>query len=91
MDRSTYYDRQGQIEKVEQDVNFDGKPDILVYYEAGKPKRQEIASKNDGRIDVWHFLDASGEIERKGQDTIGSGKPTIWVYYQNGQPVRSEE
>jgi hypothetical protein len=49
MDRSTYYDRQGQIEKVEQDMNFDGKPDIFIYYEAGKPRRQEIASKNDGR------------------------------------------
>src|SRR5918911_1040737 len=49
MDRWTHYNQQGQIERIEQDVNFDGQPDIFVHYESGKPRRQEVASKNDGQ------------------------------------------
>jgi hypothetical protein len=60
MDRWIHYNRQGQIERAEQDANFDGQPDILIYYEAGKPKRQEIATKNDGQIDLWVYLSDSG-------------------------------
>ncbi|HEX6175722.1 MAG TPA: hypothetical protein VF089_17055, partial [Candidatus Binatia bacterium] len=48
MDRWSYYNGQGQIERIEQDMNFDGKPDALIYYENGKPRRQEVASNNDG-------------------------------------------
>ena len=69
----------------------DGKPDVVIYYESGKPVRQEIASKNDGRIDTWLYLNAKGEVESKGQAMDLSGKPTLWMYYENGQPVRSEE
>src|SRR5512134_2990744 len=50
MDRWTYYNKQGQVERVEQDLNFDGKADNVAFYEAGRPVRQEVASKNDGQI-----------------------------------------
>jgi antitoxin component YwqK of YwqJK toxin-antitoxin module len=79
MDRWIYYDSNGQIQRIEQDVNFDGKPDTTVYYESGRPVRQEIASKNDGQIDTWIYLNSKGEVERKGQDTNHAGQPTLWV------------
>ena len=91
MDRWIYYNRQGQVERVEQDLNFDGKADSIAYYELGQPVRQEVASKNDGQIDTWYFYNAAGEIERRGQDPNRSGKATVWIYYQNGQAVRTEE
>jgi hypothetical protein len=63
MDRWTHYNERGQIERIEQDMNFDGKPDAFVYYENGKPRRQEVAGNNDGRIDLWYLLDPDGKVE----------------------------
>ena len=88
--RDLFITPQGQTDRVEQDLNFDGKADVFIYYESGKPARQEIASKKrrpaSRHLAVFEY--EKGEIERGGQDTQRSGKPKMWIYYENGQPVR---
>ena len=56
MDRWVFYDGQSRIARIEQDKNFDGKPDITLFYEEGKPKRQEVSEKHDGRVTLWAHL-----------------------------------
>src|SRR5262245_53192969 len=57
-----YYDKDGKVERVERDVNFDGKPDTWIFYEGGKPKRQEVSSNQDGRIDQMLELCDNGRV-----------------------------
>ncbi|MFQ5829820.1 MAG: FG-GAP repeat domain-containing protein [Candidatus Methylomirabilia bacterium] len=73
----------------ERDLNGDGKPDIVMHYDAqGQLVRREESSQLDGRIDTWTFY-AGGKIERKESDTDGDGEVDLWAYYgREGDLVR---
>ncbi|MBI5531641.1 MAG: hypothetical protein HY898_02925 [Deltaproteobacteria bacterium] len=61
------------VDKRQVDVNGDGKPDIVRYYEAGQLVREEMDLDFDGRPDVRSFYEG-GRLVRKEYDLDGDGK-----------------
>ena len=53
IDRIEYYDKNGQISRVESDTNFDGKYDEWVHYRNGKVIKAEKDTNGDGKPDTW--------------------------------------
>ncbi|HET7854335.1 MAG TPA: VCBS repeat-containing protein [Candidatus Methylomirabilis sp.] len=71
----------GRLVRKERDVNGDGKPDILRYYNGtGRLTRQEEDSRLGGRVDTWTFYEG-GRAVRKESDTDGDGKVDLWAFY----------
>lgn len=71
----------GKLVRKERDVDQDGKPDIIRYYdEHGRLIRQEEDSRLDGRPDTWTFF-TGGRAVRKESDTNGNGKVDLWAFY----------
>ncbi|MFQ5848414.1 MAG: hypothetical protein ACE5IQ_12185 [Candidatus Methylomirabilales bacterium] len=81
----------GTLIRKERDVNGDGKPDILRYYDGtGKLLRQEEDSRLTGHIDTRTFYEA-GHPVRKESDTNGDGRVDLWAFYDAaGDLVRTE-
>lgn len=81
----------GRLVRRERDLNGDGKPDVVLYYnEDGQLVRREESSRLDGRIDTWTFY-AGGKPERKESDTDGDGTVDLWAHYDaRGDLVRLE-
>jgi hypothetical protein len=55
------------------------------------PRRVQVDSDYDGKIDQVEIYDDNGQIIRVESDTTGDGKTDKWVYYDNGKPVKSEK
>ena len=55
------------------------------------PKRVQVDSDYDGKVDQVEIYDNKGQIIRVESDTTGTGKTDKWVYYKDGKPVRSEK
>ena len=53
VDRLEYYDKSGQIIRVESDTDFDGRYDEWVYYKNGKVEKAEKDTNGDGKPDTW--------------------------------------
>jgi hypothetical protein len=84
----------GRLVRKERDVNGDGKPDILRYYNGtGRLIRQEEDSRLSGRLDTWTFYEEGGAV-RKESDTDGDGRVDLWAVYDGredqGHLVRTE-
>jgi antitoxin component YwqK of YwqJK toxin-antitoxin module len=52
-DRIEYYNKDGQVEKVEIDKDENGHITETIVYENGKPVRHEKDTNQDGKADVW--------------------------------------
>jgi hypothetical protein len=61
------------VDKRQVDVNGDGKPDIVRYFEAGQLVREEMDLDFDGIPDVRSFYER-GRLVRKEYDLDGDGK-----------------
>lgn len=81
----------GRVVRRERDVNGDGTPDIVVYYDdRGQLLRREESSWLNGRIDTRTFYD-DGKVQRKESDTDGDGKPDlVAVHDREGNLARLE-
>lgn len=81
----------GQLARKERDVDGDGKPDIVRYYdETGKLIRQEEDSRLDGRPDTWTFYD-EGRLVRKESDTNADGQVDLWAFYDGSDTLLRTE
>jgi hypothetical protein len=67
------------------DTNFDGRKDVVRFYnEKGEPTREEADTNFDGKLDTWTQF-SSGRIVKETLDTDFDGQPDAWKFYTAGQ------
>lgn len=66
------------------DLDFDGKPDVALYFEKGQLVRKEFSFGFDGKPRAWSFYE-KGKLARKERDENGDGKVDYWEYWENGE------
>ena len=54
------------------------------------PKKVEIDSNYDGKIDRVETYNSKGQIEEVEIDSNNDGKADQWIIYKNGKPLKSE-
>lgn len=55
------------------------------------PKKVEVDTNYDGKIDRAEYYDDKGQIMKVEDDTTGMGKINEWIYYKNGVPFKKEK
>jgi hypothetical protein len=86
-----FYDRHGQLTRVEFDTNFDGRSDRRDYYRDGTLTRSESDRNFDNRIDLIEEFDVSGRQHvRSIVDADFDGAADLLVLFQDGRPVHTE-
>ena len=85
-----YYDTLGQLARILNDTNGDGRPDRIAHYKDGKTIFLiEIDLDHDGWIDRFEHYDAAGTLAKVGQWRHTRGKEDTWTTLgQGGQPAR---
>lgn len=67
--------KNGNVEVVMRETNFDGKLDTWDYYEGGKLVRRERDKTGDGRIDEWWTFEPGTDNATIVQADVRTGKP----------------
>src|SRR5580692_13067095 len=84
------YDRQGRLTEVALDTNFDGRSDVLEYYDQGALIRRETDRNFDGRIDLIESFDRiTHERVRSLTDVDYDGRADLLVLFSHGRTVYS--
>jgi hypothetical protein len=78
------FDDEGNVIKQAYDLDFDGKPDLVITYEKGQLVKKELAPGFDGMPRTTAFYENS-KLVRKERDTKGTGKIDTWEYWENGE------
>jgi hypothetical protein len=78
------FDEEGRSAKLVFDMDFDGKPDLVVTYENGQLVKKEYAPGFDGLARTAAYYE-NGKLVRKERDEQGSGKIDTWEYFENGE------
>ncbi len=68
-----YYDDAGNLEKQVVDLDFDGKADVIMYFERGQMVRKEMAFGFDGKPRSIAYYE-KGKLVRKEKDENGDGQ-----------------
>jgi hypothetical protein len=89
-DYKAYYDSLGQLARILNDTNGDGRPDRIAHYKDGKTIFLiELDLDHDGWIDRWEHYDPSGRLVKVGQWRRARGKEDTWTSLgADGQPTR---
>ena len=83
VDAREYYRADGALEKVVYDMDFDGQPDVVRFYEKDQLVRKEYALGFDGISRTYSYYE-KGKLIRKERDTNGDGNVDYWEYWENG-------
>jgi antitoxin component YwqK of YwqJK toxin-antitoxin module len=83
IDAREYYNPDGSLEKVVYDMDFDGQPDVVRFYEKDQLVRKEYALGFDGVSRTFSYLE-KGKLIRKERDLNHDGKVDYWEYWENG-------
>ncbi len=78
------YAPDGSLVAVAYDLDFDGKPDEVLYFEKDQLVKKEMAFGFDGIPRSWSYYE-KGKLVRKERDTNGDGKVDYWEYWENGE------
>lgn len=81
------YEPDGSLAKLTYDMDFDGKPDVTLFYEKDQLVRKEYAFGFDGVPHAFNYYE-KGKLVRKERDTSGTGKIDTWEYWENGEVDR---
>jgi hypothetical protein len=81
------YGDDGALAHVVYDLDFDGKPDVTLFYEKEQLVRKEMAFGFDGVPRTWSYYEKA-KLVRKERDTNGDGKVDAWEYWENGEVDR---
>ena len=77
-----------KVLRKEVDVNFDGRIDLVVFFERGNIVRKENDTNFDTKPDVWRFFDKGNE-SREERDSDYNGKVDYWEYFEGGKLDRA--
>ena len=81
------YEPDGSLSRVAYDLDFDGRPDVTLYFEKDQLVRKEMAFGFDGVPRAFAYYE-KGKLVRKERDTNGDGKVDTWEYWENGEVDR---
>jgi len=83
--------RDGRRRCTEIDMNFDGRIDVVRFYEddGETPRREEHDFDFDGRLDQVAFYEG-GELTRKELDTNFDNRVDTWMWCEDGLVARAE-
>src|SRR5579864_1611504 len=85
------YDRRGRLTEVAFDTNFDGRSDVLEYYDQGALVRRETDRNFDGRVDLVESFDRlTHERVRSIADVDYDGRADLLVLFRDGRTVYSK-
>ncbi len=56
-----------------------------------KPRKVQVDSNYDGKIDRIEAYDEFGQIDMVESDSNGNGKMDEWIMYKDGKPVKKEK
>jgi hypothetical protein len=86
------YTDEGRPMRETADTDFDGKMDVVTFYQEGAVIRQEIDSKRSGKIDTKIFFEGGkplrAERDLVGRSTGDKWQPDRWEYYEEGRMMR---
>jgi len=83
-------ERRGRLVEKRLDPNFDGRPDVITYYNgAGRRAKESMDLDFDGSIDAISFYEG-GELVRRHIDLDFDGKMDVVKFYSKGKLVRKE-
>jgi hypothetical protein len=78
------YGEDGTLVRAVYDLDFDGKPDVTLFYEKEQLVRKEMAFGFDGVPRSWSYYEKA-KLVRKERDTNGDGKVDAWEYWEDGE------
>jgi hypothetical protein len=81
------YAADGSLVRVVYDLDFDGKPDVTLFYEKEQLVKKELAFGFDGVPRSWNYYE-KGKLVRKERDTNGDTNVDYWEYWENGEVDR---
>lgn len=79
-DRTSFFDEQGRLRRVQSDFDRDGRVDEIALYEAGSLIEKHRATSLDGKLDTWDFFQG-GRLVRTERDEDGDGIVDQWWEY----------
>jgi len=65
--------------------------DLMQQQKQFTPKKVEVDTNYDGKVDRAEYYDDKGQIMKVEDDTTGMGRINEWIYYKNGVPVKKEK
>ncbi len=74
----------GEIAKDELDLDFDGRFDVVTFYQGGVKQRQAYDFNFDSKPDYWKFFEKS-VLVRTERDRDFNGRVDYWEYYKGGK------
>jgi hypothetical protein len=78
------YGADAAIDRLVYDLDFDGKPDVTLFFEKDQLVRKEYAFGFDGQPRSWNYYEKA-KLVRKERDSHQTGKVDYWEYWENGE------
>ncbi|MBX3271935.1 MAG: hypothetical protein KF729_16825 [Sandaracinaceae bacterium] len=87
-----YYNDEGRPLREEADRDFDGRMDMITFFQDGRIVRQEQDTNGDGRVDTKIFFERGRMVRTErdlaGRSTAARWQPDRWEYFEDGRMVR---
>jgi hypothetical protein len=83
IDAREFFTPEGVLERVVYDMDFDGQPDVVRFYEKDQLVRKEYALGFDGVSRTYSYYE-KGKLIRKERDTNSDGNVDYWEYWEAG-------
>jgi hypothetical protein len=84
------YDRKGQLERTVFDLDLDGVPNVVTFFERGLPTKKERDLDGDGKPDQFVFFEEGKQV-RSERDSNADGKIDRWEYFEGDEIDRIGE
>jgi hypothetical protein len=83
-----YPDKAGVIAEEEMDFDYDGRVDLVVFYEEGIAVKKFMSVDFAGILTIAKYYDKAGSLLRVERDEDANGTADIFEYYENDRRVR---